>query len=508
MFYRINQNIPALNTHRLMSGNHANTTKTLERLSSGRKINRASDGPAKLVISEHLKSQVLGVQQAIDNSETAISTIQTAEANVADVNFLLGNIRQLILYALNEGANDEANLMTTQKEIKNLLGSIDHIANSVRFGELKLLDGTYGIFGKATGENLKFIAAGPKTTDSHETGFDVRITKLATKTGSMGTTALTQDIVDAGETLVVVENGKRAEYTAKADDTVKSMLRNFRTEINRKKINVDVDIDEQGRLTAYHKLYGSKPDFQVFSDTSGVLGTVGGELESAKRGEDIRGTINGESAIGDGQYLTGIKGAKAVDGLTVHYTSSESDLEQLYQASGHADGENAADNPGDISRNLYGDGISVGRVYVTQKSIHFHIGNNDRMSAVISLDGVQPNRLGVGIANVSGYESLEDIDVRTYQGALDALTLADASIERLLDLRGDLGAFQKNSLESNLSNLRISNENLTSTESIIRDTDMAAEMTNYTKNQIKNNASTAMYAQANQVPQNVLQLLN
>ena len=508
MFFRVNNNISAINTHRLMSENHSKIVNTLEKLSTGQKINRASDGPAKLVISEHLKSQIKGMNQAIDNSETAVSMIQTAEANLAGVNSLLGNIRQLILHSLNEGANDETNLASNQQEIENILDNIDQIADNTRFGNRKLLDGTNGIFGTATGDHLRFISAGIEVQDSRKSGFDVHITEAATKASIIGTTAFTQEIVDSGETLIVMEGGKQAKYTAKADDTVETMLQNFRNEIDRMGIMVDVSLDEQNRLNIFHKLYGSEPRFMVASDTSGILGKNGGRLESAQQGIDVSGTIKGEVTIGKGQFLTGMKGVKCVDGLTIRYTGGESDLEELCRvADFYVEDERfhqSKDEPVEIPEG----GVSVGRVFVTQESMLFQIDGSKKMFAGVSLNGVQPSKLGVGIANISGYESLEDIDVRTYQGAQDALTLIDASMEKLLEERGKLGAFQKNSLESNISNLKIANENLVSTESVIRDTDMAKEMANFTKNQIKDDTSAAMFAQANQSSQQVLQLLS
>lgn len=487
-----------------MNSNHTDMVKTLEKLSSGQKINRASDGPASLVIAEHLKSQVMGTNQAIDNSEAAVSMIQTAEANLSEVNSLLGNIRQLILHSLNEGANDDPSLAANQQEIDNAIGNIERIARSAQFGERKLLDGTNGTFGSATGENLKYISASTTTGDSREEGFDVKITTAASKASLTGSSVITQDIVDAGETLTVLEDGKQARYTAKADDTVDTFIQNFRNAIDQKGIKADVSLDESGRISMSHKLYGSKYSFQVVSSSSGILSEAGGEMRLADQGEDVHGTINGETAIGKGQYLSGSDGAKCVEGLTVRYTGGDSDLTPPCRiADKYVEGEPL---PNELTE-IPDGGVSVGRVFVTQNSINFQIGGHGKQTAGISINGVLPENIGKGVANVSDFKSLADVDVRSYQGAQDALMLVDKAMQDTLEARGKLGAFQKNSLESNLSNLRIANENLISSESIIRDTDMAKEMATFTKNQIKDNTSAAMYAQANQLPQNVMQLL-
>ena len=114
MSLRINHNVSAINSHRNLQANQAEMSKTLERLSSGLKINRASEGPASLVISEQMRAQIAGLNQAIDNSETAVSLVQTTEANMAEISNLLTSIRQLAIHAANEGVNDEVMLEADQ----------------------------------------------------------------------------------------------------------------------------------------------------------------------------------------------------------------------------------------------------------------------------------------------------------------------------------------------------------------------------------------------------------
>jgi flagellin len=124
-----------------------------------------------------------------------------------------------------------------------------------------------------------------------------------------------------------------------------------------------------------------------------------------------------------------------------------------------------------------------------------------------SLGNLRTDNMSRGIDNESEYRSLADIDLTSGDGAQDALILIDEAIDELTVLRGDLGSFQRNSLESNLKNLRVAQENMVNAESVIRDTDMAKEMSDFTKNQILLASGTAMAAQANQIPKSVLQLL-
>lgn len=507
MSLRINHNISAINAHRNLQKNQHSLTKTLEKLSSGLKINRASDGPASLVISEQMRAQIAGLNQAIDNTETAVSIVQTTEANMSEISNLLRSMRQLAIHASNEGVNDQVMLEADQQEIKNALQTIDRIASQAQFGTKKLLDGSRGATGITTGEGLEFVGATLNTGDSRKHGFDVKITELASRVEISGSVALTEEMVDAGETLTVIENGKIASYTTKLDDTAATAVQNLRAEIERQGLDIEVSLNEEGKIVATHRQYGSDYGFQLLSSTAGVLGKEAGEISTLKLGSDIKGTINGQSAVGKGKILSGAKGAKGVDGLSVRYTGDTGGL----LAPEECEIADIEDDLDEVREHHKPDtppgGLSVGRVFVFQNSMMFQIGANRGQTVGISIRSANPENLARGLANRSGFSSLADIDLRNFQGAQDAIRMIDATINQISSDRGELGAFQKNTLESNLSNIRIANENLISSESVIRDVDMAKEMATFTKNRIMSEAATAMLAQANQLPQNVLDLL-
>ncbi|MBT4267521.1 MAG: flagellin [Deltaproteobacteria bacterium] len=507
MSLRINNNISALSAHRNLKNNDDRLTRTLEKLSSGLQVSRAADGPAKLVISEQMRAQIGGLQQSIDNSETAISLVQTTEANMGEISSLLTGIRQLAIHAANEGANDEIMLQADQNELRNALDTINRISAQAQFGNKRLLDGSNGASGFTTGEALEFVGASLKTKDSSEHGFDVKITQNATRAGVIGETALTQEVVAAGEKLTVIENGKMASYTSNANDTVATAVQNLRSEVERNGLEVNVTVGDDGVVSIQHRQYGSDYGFQVMSSTAGVLSRVAEEIESTNNGLDIKGTINGESAVGNGRVLTGITGASCVDGLSVRYSGTEKiGIQEECVVYDRVD-ENAEDQPAEAEQ-IPAEGKSVGRAFVTQKSLKFQVGANQGQTVGISLGSTHSDNLARGVLNISGFRSLNEVDVTSFQGATDTLALVDEAINGVTQLRGSLGAFQKNTLESNLSNLRVANENLISAESIIRDVDMAAEMAEFTKHQIMMQSSTAMLAQANQIPPNVLRLLN
>ena len=148
-----------------------------------------------------------------------------------------------------------------------------------------------------------------------------------------------------------------------------------------------------------------------------------------------------------------------------------------------------------------------GYVHVTQNSMNFQVGPSHGQMVKVSLLDAKTDRLAGGIDNESGFKSLSELDVRTSQGAQDAMRLIDVAIDQISTLRASLGAFQKNTLQSNTNSLRIAQENLVSAESSVRDADMAEEVSTFTRNQIMLSSGMAMLAQANQTPQTVLQLL-
>ena len=509
MTFRVNHNIPALNSHRNLQTNDANMSKNLERLSSGVKINRAVDGPAAFMISEHMRSQIAGLDQAIENSEVAVSLIQTTDANMSEVSSLLNRVRQLAIQAANEGTNNPGTLETNQAEIQNILETITGIAGKAQFGETKLLDGSMEATGTTTGENLEFAGATLKTGDSRENGFEVRVKQLATKSQVNGKTALTQEIINAGETLTVYENGKSASYKTTKDDTADIAIKNLQSKIDRAGIQLEASLDDAGNINLIHKQYGSEQSFQVTSSTAGVLSDQGGQINAAVLGKDIIGTINGETTIGKGQMLTGVDGAKCVDGLSIKYFAEGKDfLRDKYCEVNDLPADGVVGEGEQAQQvEIPPEGVVVGRVFVTQNGSRFHIGGNKLQTAGISIKSVHPDTLANNIVNHSNFERLSDVDVRTFQGAEDTILMVDAAISQITENRADLGAFQKNTLESNLSNIRIANENLVSSESLIRDTDMAKEMASFTRNQIMSQSSNAMLAQANQMPERVLQLL-
>lgn len=590
MAMRVNTNIAALNALRHLNHTEKSTARTLERLASGRKLNRAADGPASLVISEQMKAQISSLGQAISNSETSISMLQTAEGALNEVSSILINLRQLAVHAANEATNDVRMLEADQHEVENLLDTLHRIANNTQFGTRNLLDGSNAVSGVAVGDGMQFVEATEFTKPSPSEGYKVNITQVPTRAMTAALRQLTLDDVQPSKNLsfVVTEDGKSAALSINNNRTLRAQIDNLlqnvmrpddpmdeseavrtvqqlianelQKKIDENNLNVETfiykppqnfgelqfDWDEQrdvlNKLAEYpedlkyltdqeimvirHKDFGSNPTFTVTTTMEDFFNfeAPANKAVSAKPGKDVEGTIGGypefgagQPALGEGQFLTAAPGSDA-EGLKIKYTNNTDDViyeifnrEELQVTGLLLEEKNneflvGEDKPG---VGMFGDAKAEidGYVHVNQSALAFQIGPNQGQQVKISINSVRPTQLSKDLDNISGFRSLDDLSVMTNQEAQDSLALIDTAIEEVASLRAELGAFQRNTLESNLNSLRISQENLTASESELGDADMAAEMSTFVRNQILMQSGTAMLAQANQVPKQVLQLL-
>ena len=486
MSLRVNNNMSAVNAHRNVVKNANAQAKTMEKLSSGLKINRAADSPAQLQISENLRAQSAGLNQAIDNSQMAVSLMQTAEGALDEVSSALIQARQLAVHAGNEGANDPNMLQADQSEINNILEQVNRIATSTQYGHNYLLDGSRAGNGVTTGDNLEFVDA---TTEAHSSGvggYAVKINNAASRANHTGSVALTQGIIDSGEQITVSEGGRTVNFLTEKGKTVEQTLNDLSTAISDAGLELDLirpyppmtDGNVPQAVSFRHKEFGSEHTFQVASNTAGLVSNVSNSNVVVKNGTDVAGEINGEVSFGKGQVLTGSDGSGTAEGIKVRYTGESIPL-----------------------------GGNAGTVTFSQNSLTFQIGANADQHSEISLRSIKTNDLGRGEKNSSNFKSLSEILVLNADQAQDAIRVIDQAIEEVSATRGKMGAFQKNNLESNLNYLRIAHENTVSSESVIRDADMAEEMATFTRNQIMMEASTSMMAQANQNSMTVLKLI-
>ena len=583
MALRVNSNIAALNALRHLQHTEQELGKNLERLSSGRKLNHAADGPASLVISEQMKTQISGLGQAIRNSESSISMIQTTEGALNEVSNILINLRQLAVHAANEGTNDEKMLQADQNEVDNLLSTLKNISRNTQFGTRTLLDGSNSATGVVIGNGLEFVLASDEAKSTHSSGYKVDITQVATRSMMVATHRLSLEDVSSSDpnnaiSFVINEGGRTISVDLKNNNDLREKIESLTASAKRNgtpearvraeqgiqqliayemqkmadDANMDLDIfvyrpadnlgpflqnfdtlndalTEMSRtpgeinnfingldevIVLRHRQFGSDPGFTVSSTLENYLGEniKSNEAVFSVPGRDVEGNIGGSpgingggAAMGRGQFLTGAPGAEG-EGVTIKYGETTDDViyEIFNRSENKAAGLFRRENNNET---LVGDDVD-GFVHVSQNSLVFQIGPNEGQLRRISVDSINPEELAKGIENNSNFRNLAEIDVLDAEAAQDTLLLVDQAIDDVSTMRGNLGSFQRNALEANLHSLRVSKENLTASESMLADTDMAQEMSSLVKNQILLSSGTAMLAQANQVPQSVLQLLN
>jgi len=371
---RINHNIAALNTYRQLSNNTVNTSKSLENLSSGLRINRAGDDAAGLAISEKMRSQIRGLDQASRNAQDGISMIQTAEGGMNEVHSILQRMRELAVQSASD-TNTTTDRGALNGELSELKSEIDRIANQTQFNSKDLLKGDFAV-------------------------------------------AIDQDT---------------ATSTLLAEGAVESV--NF------------------SGLSAGTWTLAAQADHS-YTLTDGTDTLISNIPTAATAGTISFGGPNGQS-------------------VSISVNNSYAD--------------DAFDT---LSFDVTGSG-----------TISLQIGANANQSMDVSIADMRIT--GGGTAEMA---ALSAVDISNQANANTAITTITSAIDKVSSSRASLGAYQ-NRLEHTINNLGTSSENLSAAESRIRDVDMAKEMTEYTKNNILNQAAQAMLAQANQQPQGVLQLL-
>ncbi len=723
MALSINHNMAAMNAHRNLMNTNEELNKSMQRLSSGFRINQGSDDPAGLVISEQFRAQIAGLNRAIGNSEGSISMVQTAEGAITEINNLLISMRELAIHAANEGFNDADQLAADQAEIANAITTIDRIAANTQFGTKKLLDGSKENIATVTSAgtsgldiNASFLSSGAhsitatqtadpsatlntdslglslanndgdpvnlseavhnvdviqasdtaaRTTDSINLtdafGNNLELAAAGTVAMVSSSTIATATANNAGTYSIVLnyqENGESptGDQTIDVDvvlgDTTATIAAKAQTQINLNSAlagNVTVTGTATGELRFKSSNLGAQYSIQAkasSNDAGDTLFSVSAANDRGASANVLNMTVNtatnsnatsavtiGAATYSDMATLTtaihtglatafaDVQGDTTVDDVTSEaFGTNQIKFQTMDQGSSYSLKINELNSDTSNARNVLGlstydsiansgvdalvsfnnftntiddvkfgstgevtlknkadadpsqgtilmttatadqGGVQIGNLLLnakaakfdvrldggpstsvtagvdtvvfnadrsesmnisygltsqggtetinnTDQSLVFQIGANVGQTVKIGLRNMSSSALGTSLAaNGNSFRSLADIDVTSVQGAQDAQSIIDAAINEVSTTRGTLGSFQKNTLESNLRNLRISAQNLTAAEAQIRDTDIAAEMSNFTKYQILSQAGTAMLAQANQVPQSILSL--
>lgn len=463
----IANNVTSLNAQHNLGRSSTALARSIERLSSGLKVNRGADGPAALVISEKQRAQIAGLSAAIENTEKAVSLVQTAEGALNEINSLLVKIRSLAIDSANTGVNDDDALAANQAEIDNALDTINRIADFTQFGTKKLLDGSAGLAVSSTSTNVTYLSSTQQTTGG---AYAVAITTAGERANVQNGTAQTANL--AAAEVVTVNSVNITLNSGLSQAQVISRINEFTGQTG------VVAEDNGGNTRLYTVQFGAAASVSAVSDTAAAANSSGfGTTALNDTGVDIAGTIGGAAATGLGNILTSSTGPAT--GLALQLSAATT----IATVTG-----------------------AQGTTTVTDQSLQFQIGGNANQTARVAIDRVNPSSLGVGVTG-NQFANLSEIIVTNSSGANDSLSIIDAAIDEVTNLRGTLGAFQGNTLESLANNARTTLENTVNAESVIRDTDFASEIANFTKNQVLVQAGTSVLSNANQTSQLVLSLL-
>jgi flagellin len=494
MSLRINTNMSALNALRNVERASDGFGRSIEKLASGLRINRSADDPAGLIRSEDLRAQIAGLEQAIANSQDATNLVKTAEGALDEMHNLLRSMRQLAVASGNTGTNDLTALQANQNQIASAIDSINRISAQTQFGTKKLLDGTAGTTAVVT----DFTRVGGLFFGGSVFG---SVGGAASQDYAIGTGTITIDVTAAATRAQVTGNRDYTDATAIIQTSASVVINgvSFTTQAGTTTLQSFVDqINSQTSVTG------------VVAELVPNAGNFNVRLRAAEYGANFSVTVNDAQAIlynsATTASNTGVNAAATVsiqniDGgtVTVLFTGGK--------ASGDS-GLRLTDAKGNVllltefgNHTTNGDG-AIGRTSAGQ--LEFQIGANAGQVARFSINNMRADKIGTGV--VAG-KSLKDVDVTKTGGAEEALKIIDAAIQQVSKLRGDMGAFQKNILESNMRSLSVAKENLTATESAIRDTNFAEEISRFTKFQILQQAGMSVLGQANFAPQGVLQLI-
>jgi flagellin len=490
---RIQHNIAALNSYRNLTGNNNAVSKNLEKLSSGYRINRAGDDAAGLAISEKMRAQITGLNTAQKNAQDGVSLVQTAEGALTEVHSMLNRMVELADQSANGTYDNEVDRANLQKEIKSLKAEVDRIADSTNFNGINLLDGslattkldiTAATVGAGQGTITQVAATGAESVIKAVDGTDTN------------EQTLTVEYLDA--------DGKshKVDIKYKNDQGKNNVATNIANAIKGNAelsaiFDVSTPVDENVKLTS--KVTGEKGAKLVSVSSTDTAKSPSVDQGSFKGGVDATVTLDAVNTLQKGNSIT-------INGKTYKFVDNASDPVGEGEIAVQIGKTVGTDTIANLNKALEGTGIEVA-LGAGNKAVFSATKNGAGLTLQIGDTSADFNQMTVSVGDMHAEAlGIADIDISTQVGAKAAVDKIKSAINSVSSTRGDLGAIQ-NRLEHTINNLSVTAENMTAAESRIRDVDMANEMMAYTKNNILVQSSQAMLAQANQLPQGVLQLL-
>ncbi len=474
---RINTNISSITAQRILTKQNAQLNLSLERLSTGLRINSGKDDPSGLIASETMRAEMSAIQAAQTNVSRAINVISVAESGLSEINTLLNDLEDLVDRSANEAGISDEERDANQQEIDLILNSINRIANSTELQGRKLLAGDLAY--TTSGVSADNIAHLQLNTARVPDGGSRTVAVDITSAASQATLSFTGGSITADPVTIEISGKLGTERLTFASTASADII----TAINQSSDLTGIEASQAGVGIVIRSVnYGSDEyvKVKILDDTATQWTMVGGgsSPEFYDEGEDAVATVNGQSVT--------------ADGLKLNVRTSTLDATITLAT---AFGASAAGG--------------TSRFGITGGGADFAIAPKLDLNglASIGIDSVSTSSLGDGN---TGYlyqiGSGEDYDMAT--GDFNsAQNIVRNALSQIATLRGRLGSFQKNTLETNANSLAIQYENVASAESILRDTDFAEETSSLTRAQILVQSATNVLQLANAQPQNVLALI-
>ncbi len=502
MALTINTNVPSLNAQRNLGKSQNDLSRSMQRLSSGLRINSAKDDAAGLAISDRMTSQIRGLNQAARNSNDGISLAQTAEGALQETTNILQRMRELAIQSANDtnSASDRASL---QAEVNQLQQEMTRIASSTSFNGRNVLDGTLNNAQFQVGANAnETISFSIPSAEAAQLGNHILESTNATATSIEAATSAAADTTGGNnvtlQTLSIFgpESSAVSTVAVALNDSAKTIA----DAINVK--STDTGVNAEARTTATLSGIGSAG---IVSFSLAGTNTTAIPVSALVGAGDLTDLSN---AINDQAGNTGIIATLSGDKTEITLTQADGYDIKIgdYTHSVPADtmivegNESATPTAITLTSGTAGDSTVIGG------KVSFYANGSYTVSSNVDTAGGSLFSTGANAANGSQLYSIDDVDISTVAGASDAIRAIDGAVGQIDRMRGDLGALQ-NRFESTIANLQNVSENLSAARSRILDADIAQETSAMTKNNILQQAGVAILSQANQTPQLALQLL-
>ena len=484
----INTNINSLTAQRNLGMTATSLATSIQRLSSGLRINSAKDDAAGLAISERFTSQVRGLNQAVRNANDGISLAQTAEGALKASGDILQRVRELAVQSAN-ATNSASDRQALQAEVGQLVSELDRISQTTEFNGSKLLDGTFGTQQFQVGANAnQTITAATANLRTNVYGNN----QTKNNAGAATLAAITANGNTGGNVTINGSIGSATVSTA-SNSTAKANT----ALINAQTVETGVTATARTDMNVSFAAAGAY-SLTLQSDNSTAV-SISFSLAAATTAEGLSSAV---SAINDQSSKTGVIASLNSTGSAVILTNASGNDIAL--------SDTAALNAGDVTVTKLDENLAASGGSVTLNAA-LTAAQTATVTGYITLDSSKSFSVGVSAGNTltassSTLKKVSDLDITDFKSATDALKTVDSAIAFISGQRASLGALQSR-FETAINNLQVTSENLQASRSRILDADFAQETANLSRAQILQQAGTAMVVQANQLPQGVLALL-